>query len=179
MAAAPTVDNFDYSSLRPPSKHLIKTVVHEINVRLFQRQDCRIHFKFDDVVSLLNQLSKCKHAPNPTNILWGDAIASIISMQSCMKRIGTRGTVEQHNTKKSILAMLTVKDSSGKVTNRSILNAMTAHKVQHSRKNRAVYVNSGVARRDEFEQTGNTVKLCHDVTRQKRDSLEYFLCFVR
>lgn len=172
-AVPPTVDNFDYSTLRSPSPSHIESIAREINSKVFQREDCRFHYKIRDIVALLNQLSGYKHAPNPTKIPWGDALLSIVSMQSCMKRIGTRGTLEQHNTKKAVIAMLADLDSTTQEpTNRDLLNCMTAHRVKWSRGTRADYVNSAVARRAEFERTGDAVKLCHDVVHQPRNSLE-------
>ena len=169
----PTVENFDYSTLRSPSEYQIKGLAKAINALLFQREDCRYHLKGNDTVSLFNHLSELKHAPNPTNIPWGDAIQSIVSMQSCMHRIGTRGTLEQHNTKKAVIAMLASLDpATQQPTNRPLLNCMTKHSVEHSRNNRAAYIAKALARRVEFEQTGDAVKLCHDVQHRPRDSLE-------
>ena len=167
-----TVDNYDYSQLRSPSEYQIKGIAKEINAILFQREDCRFHFKFKDIVSLLNHVSELKHAPNPTKIPWGGAIQSIVSMQSCMHRIGTRGTLEQHNTKKAVIAMLAdIDPTTQKETNRPVLNCMTTHSIEWSRGNRAAYVNSAIARRVEFERTGDAIKLCHDVVHQPRESM--------
>ena len=137
---------------------------------MFQRADCSRHFKFDDVIAVLNQLSQKKHAPNPTKILWGDALAGIVSMQSCMKKIGTRGTDQQQNTKKAVIAMLSVTDAAtGTLKNRPLLNAIAPH---IDKNERAKFVNKGVARRAAFEATGDAIKLCYDIPPRSADSLE-------
>ena len=169
MAAPPNVDDFDYTTLRAPSTELCRVVAQEMNLRMFERADCRIHFKFENLVYVLNALSKKKHAPNPTKLPWGDALAAAVSMQSSMKKIGVRGTDEQHNTKRAALAMLTATDpATGKVLNRPLLNAVAPHK---DRWERAKYVNKSVARRAEFEATGDANKFCHDIPQHSADSL--------
>lgn len=169
MAAVAAPPPFDYSALKSPHKDTIREVAKQLNTKLFERPDCRHHYKIEDIAKLLNKLSECDHAPNPTQLPWGDALLGIISLQQCMHFIGTRGTNEQQNTKKAVLAMLAYKSpTTNKLINRDLLNAMTAHDTKHGR---AAYVNKGLKRRDDFDSNDDAIKLCHDVQRKKREGM--------
>ena len=160
--------SFDVTTLRSPSIDTMANIAKDLNRKLFNHPDHRFYATLKDIAIMLNKLSRSKNAPNPSKIPWGDALIGIVSMHSCMKAIGRWGTAEQHNTKKAVLAMLSSKDTAtGKVQNRPLLNSMTSHLDDHCR---AEYVNKSLARRAEFDRTGDTVKLCHDVQRQSRNS---------
>ena len=168
MAAAAVQQPFDYRTLPSPDPKTILTVAKGLNTKIFERPDCRHHYKIEDIAQLLNKMSKFQYAPNPTKLPWGDALLGMISLQSCMQSIGTRGTDQQQNTKKAVLAMMTYKDASGKLINRNLLNAMTAHETKSGR---YIYVNKGVKRRDDFEASNDTIKLCYDVEERKREGM--------
>ena len=165
--AQPAAPTFDFSTLGSPNKSAKEALARELNAKMFERTDQNYHYKLKDIQFVLNQLSRYNYAPNQSKIPWGDALLGIVALCDCMQRIGTRDTDEQHNTKKAVLAMLTFKDpSTGKVLNRKLLNAMMAHEDDS---NKAKYVNKGLKRRDDFERTNDTIKLCHDVKRRQRE----------
>ena len=77
----------------------------------------------------MNYLSTKKQIPNELQILWGDAIKSMISIKNSLNKVGIRGNQLQQQNKQAILcSMIILNDDNKTIQNRKILNQIIPQK---------------------------------------------------
>ena len=148
-----------------PSDRTIQRQALALRKKLF---DGRIKYRAKEIVYLLNILSNYDAAPNLLNIPWGDAIITIESMKNCMESIGTRGSLEELNAKRVVIAAATAPDTDGgSPQNAKLLRSLLPHRCDKTKK---AFINRCVARRERFDADGNSKAFCHDIVRLPRES---------
>ena len=121
-----------------------------------------------DIVSSQDSRGRYNAAPNPSKILWGQALLSAVAIKDSMDGIGLRGSNEQLNAKKAIVASCAKLDpTNNKLQNEKLLKALLPHK---SCSGKTKFVKSCTERRAKFEATGDAKAFCHEEKTQQREN---------
>ena len=175
MASVPVLPPLDFNRLRSlesPKDGTIKALALELKKKMFTNG--RYYYHLDDVKRLLNILSsqdkRGRHnaAPNPQNIPWGDCLLSALAIKDSMTKIGVRGSKEQDNAKKVVVASCTKLDANNnEVQNKKLLRKLLPHKSPTAKDK---YLKKCIERREKFEETGDAEAFCHEVKEEERES---------
>ena len=160
-----------YNDKRPGGT-TVKRLAEKLNKEMFMSDDC--YYRMEDIVRLLNQLSGYEKAPNPTGILWGSCITSMISMQQVMKQLGVQGTDIQQQVKQGMAASVLLLDKKYNVQNKKLIDHILPHKDDHCRND---FIDKCVVRRKALDLFGDPEYFCNNGQKYVTPSYVY-ICVV-